>query len=335
MRPAHRPDLFGVVPGVGGRPSDDLSDLGLAVAIEHRDAELVGEPTGRQGRERRGDAPHVAQRRQIGDVRIVGEHHHGGRRQDGGANGEAADERGELRGAEAVHEHERSSGPQSEQDVVDAGVERQGHRYQVRRGRAGRIGRPAPQRTEDTVEQLQVPGVRLQDRLRPSRGSGRPGDEGRSRARSGWASTSARGALRRRRSRRRGRSMTETWSSSAWGCRGLAGTNTAPASQTPNMAKTNSGPFGSWTTTAWPGSTPADAAARAARAASARAVPAVTLRSTVLIRSSPSGKGCVGQQVRQAACGPVMTRPPRRRPPVTAAAIADPPAEPIRWSGSG
>ena len=141
--------------------------------------ELVGEPTGRERRERRGDAPHVAQRRQIGDVRIVGEHHHGCRRQDGGANGEAADERGEFRGTEAVHEHERRSGSQSEQDVVDAGVEGQGHRYEVRRWRSGRIGRPAPQRTEDTVEQLQVPGVRLENRLRPPGGSRRPGDEGR------------------------------------------------------------------------------------------------------------------------------------------------------------
>ena len=49
-----------------------------------------------------------------------------------------------------------------------------------------------------------------------------------------------------------------TWSSSACGCRAFAGTNTAPASQTPNMAKTNSGPLGSCTTTAWPGSTPAE-----------------------------------------------------------------------------
>ncbi len=48
------------------------------------------------------------------------EHRHRRRRQHGRADLEASDQFGEDLGLEAVHDHERSAGPEAEQDVVDA-----------------------------------------------------------------------------------------------------------------------------------------------------------------------------------------------------------------------
>ncbi len=68
MRTADRADLVGVLARVGRSPADDLADLRLPVAVQHDDAELVGEPPRLQGRQRRGDAADVTQRREVGDV---------------------------------------------------------------------------------------------------------------------------------------------------------------------------------------------------------------------------------------------------------------------------
>jgi hypothetical protein len=74
VRPPDRADLLGVGSGVGGGPPDDLADLRLAVAVEHHDAEPIGEAAGLVRRQRRGDAAHVPQRREVADGGVVGKH---------------------------------------------------------------------------------------------------------------------------------------------------------------------------------------------------------------------------------------------------------------------
>ena len=96
---AHRSEL-GVAERlrVGCGPSDDLAaELGLAVAVQHRDAEPITEPAGLQWRQRRADAAHVLQRCEVVDGHVIGEHRHRRRRQYGRPDAEPADGVGERR----------------------------------------------------------------------------------------------------------------------------------------------------------------------------------------------------------------------------------------------
>ena len=43
VRPPGRAELLGVLPGVGRGPTDDLTDLGLPVAVQHDGAEALHE----------------------------------------------------------------------------------------------------------------------------------------------------------------------------------------------------------------------------------------------------------------------------------------------------
>ena len=162
MRAADRAQLVGMLARVGGRPADDLTDLGLAVTVQHDDAELVGEAARLQRRERRGDAAHVAQRREVDDRR---------RRRTASPSPRAAapstgsrtgaTSSANTRGIEAVHHDDLGAGAQPEQHVVDAGVQRERHRHEVRRrARSGAAVAPAPvaprSGREHPVEQLEV-----------------------------------------------------------------------------------------------------------------------------------------------------------------------------------
>ena len=99
------------------------------------------------------------------------------RRQDRGADAEAAHDRHEPLRVEPAEDHHRRPGPQAEQHVVDAGVQRERDRHQVRRRRAGRLARRTAERSEHAVEQLEVLGVTVPDRLRRARGPRGPRDE--------------------------------------------------------------------------------------------------------------------------------------------------------------
>ncbi len=79
-----------------------------------------------------------------------------------------------------------------------------------------------------------------------------------------------------------------TWSISTCGRRGLTGTYTPPASQMAAIVHTRSGPFGSITATAWPGSIGSCGTSSATRA---RASPAVIDSSMVKRSPSSSAKG--------------------------------------------
>ena len=68
--PPRRAQLLRMLAGVGGRPPDDLTHLGLAVAVQHRHAEPVHEPAGGQRRQRRRDAADESQRREVGHRRV-------------------------------------------------------------------------------------------------------------------------------------------------------------------------------------------------------------------------------------------------------------------------
>src|SRR5215211_3768051 len=81
-------------------------------------------------------------------------------------------------------------------------------------------------------------------------------------------------------------------STSGSGARQLTGTNRAPASHTPNIVVTISGPFGNCTATGWPDSTPAPRSCSIEVAAARRASPAVTERSIVCSRAASSSNGC-------------------------------------------
>ena len=141
------------------------------------------------------------------------------------------------------------------------GVQRERDRDEVRASAGGRrrvaSGAPVPRSgAEHAVEQLEVVRVGVQDRLRACRSCPTSTSRTRHRRRTSAGSASGcepgageqRGRARRRRARAGAR---------APGDRGLTGTNTAPASHTPNIATIASGPLGSCTATAWPGSTPA------------------------------------------------------------------------------
>ncbi len=180
-------ELLGMRPRVGGRPADDLAHLGLAVAVQHRHAEPVHEPARGQRRQRRRDAADVAERRQVGHRRVVGQHHHGSGRQNRRTHLVAVDELGEVRRREAAHEDDGGSGAQAEAHVVDAGVERHRDRDQVRGRLAGGLGAAA------------VPAQGSQGRGRAARGS-RCGI-----AESPWAVPSSRTSRSRRQPRGHGR----------------------------------------------------------------------------------------------------------------------------------
>ena len=93
----------------------------------------------------------------------------------------------------------------------------------------------------------------MQDRLRSTGGAGGPDHEG-------HVVGVGAGLARRRRSMpasvtsSAGLVSARTWSISTCGRRGLTGTYTPPASQMAAIVHTSSGPFGSITATAWPGS---------------------------------------------------------------------------------
>ena len=178
MRPTHRADLVGMRTSVGRGPADHLADLRLPVTVQHTHAELVDETARRERRQRRGDAAHVTERCEIFDVVGVVEHRDRRGWQHRGADAEPLHELRERGGSEAVHDHDRRARPQPEQHVVDAGVQRQRHRDQVRCGRPGGVaGIAAPQRTEHAIEQFEVGGVRVQDRLRAAGRARRPEHE--------------------------------------------------------------------------------------------------------------------------------------------------------------
>ena len=256
MRAADRADLLRVLTRVGRGPADHLADLGLAVAVEHGDAELLGEALRLDRRQRGGDAAHEPERREVGDRGVV-EHRHRRRRQDGRPDLEPRHELGELLRLEPVHHDDRRAGPQPEQDVVDARVQRERHRDEVGRELLRRVARLGPQRTEHPVDELEVRRVRVQDRLRLAGRARGPHHE---RGVLGVAMPVVGhdlvdgvrlvdGEPRTRRVDRRGRPRPP-------GSRGLIGTKTPPASQIPNIVVISSGPSGSCTATAAPGGTP-------------------------------------------------------------------------------
>ena len=164
MRTPDRAQLVGMFARIRGGPPDDLADLGLAVAVQHDDTELVGKTARLERRERRGDAAHVSQRRKVDDGRIIGQHRHRRGRKHRRPDAEPGDQLGEHARIEPVHDDDLGSGPQPEEHVVDAGIERERNRDEIRCGTPCRRG--ATQRSENAVEQLQVVGVRVQDRLR-------------------------------------------------------------------------------------------------------------------------------------------------------------------------
>ena len=101
LRPSDDAELgLAVLPGVGGRPADDLAtDLGLAVAVEHDDAEAVAERARPDGRQRRGDAPHdFSGARFDRPTSVAQQHRHGRRREHRGADTDAADQARRTRG---------------------------------------------------------------------------------------------------------------------------------------------------------------------------------------------------------------------------------------------
>ncbi len=174
--------------------------------------------------------------------------------QHGRADLEAAHQRGERLGLEPVHDHQRGAGPQPEQRVVEPGVERHRHRDEVGRRRFVGSRAAAAERAEHAVEQLDVRGVGVVDRLRAGRWC--PTSTSRRPRRRRSARPPASGARRRPRStsaagRGRGQHVRRPRRS---GRRGLTGTYTPPASHTPTIVETSSGPFGSWTATARPSS---------------------------------------------------------------------------------
>ncbi len=106
-----------------------------------------------------------------------------------------------------------------------------------------------------------------------------------------WRIGSASVEMPRSSSSAAGRTVSSTWSTSAWGERSFTGTNTAPASQMPAIVVTRSGPLGRRTATPCPGSTPAARSFSAPARAAARASPALRTASMVHSRSRPSAKG--------------------------------------------
>ena len=177
MRASDGPQLLGVLAGVARGPPDHLADLGLPVAVQDDDAEAFPEAARLQRRQRRGDAADVPQRCEVGHVGLV-EHRHRGGRQHRRPDAVAGDRRREAGRVEAVQDHDRRTGAQPEQDVVDAGVERERHRDEVRGGGARTVGGPAaPQGREDAVEQLEVLLVSVPDRSGSSGRPRRPRDE--------------------------------------------------------------------------------------------------------------------------------------------------------------
>ena len=132
MRAPHGADLLGMLAGVGRGPPDDLADLRLPVAVQHHGTEPGREPAGLVRRQRRGDAAHVAQGREVVDCVVVGEHRDRGGRQHGRADPEPADELREGRGLETLHDHDRRACSQAEQHVVDPGVQGERDRDEVR-----------------------------------------------------------------------------------------------------------------------------------------------------------------------------------------------------------
>ena len=174
-----RPQLLGVLPGVGGGPADDLPHFGLPVAVQHRHAESIGETAGGERREGRSDAPDEPQRREVGHRRILGEHDHGGRRQHRRTHVVAVHQFREIPRRETRHQDHGRSGSQAEAHVVDAGIEGDRDGNQVRGGlaRAPVAGAVPPQRFENSVQELEVSAVRLQNRLGRTSGPRRPGDE--------------------------------------------------------------------------------------------------------------------------------------------------------------
>ena len=152
MRSSDGADLLGVLTGVGRGPADDLADLRLPVPVQHHHAEAVGEATRLDRRERRRDAADVAQRREIPDLLVVGEHRDRGGRQDGRADAEPAHELGEDAGLEPLHDHDGRAGPKAEQHVVDPGVQRERDRDQVRGRRPLAGSTRRSQLTEHPIE---------------------------------------------------------------------------------------------------------------------------------------------------------------------------------------
>ena len=89
---------------VSRTPPDDLAaDLGLAVAVQHRDAELITEAPGLERRQRRRDAAHVLE----GSSDVTRSSSHSIAIAAGGSTVERMPKRatsGELGGVEAVHD---------------------------------------------------------------------------------------------------------------------------------------------------------------------------------------------------------------------------------------
>ena len=108
VRAADRAELRGaeLLP-VGRAPAHRFAaELGLAVAVEDRDAEPFVERARVRGRQRRGDAADVAQRLERGDRVVVGEHHERGRREHRRPDAVLVHQPRELARFELRHEHD-------------------------------------------------------------------------------------------------------------------------------------------------------------------------------------------------------------------------------------
>ena len=178
MRSSDRPELLGMLPGIGRGPADDFADLRLAVPVQHPDLEPVGEAVRLDRRQRRRDAAHVAQRCKVLDFLVVGEHRDRGGRKHGRTDAEPPHELDERTGLEPLHDHDRRAGPEPEQHVVGPGVEREGDRDQVRGRRPLPAATRRSQLAEHPIEQLEVRGMGMEDGFRFAGRPRRPLHEG-------------------------------------------------------------------------------------------------------------------------------------------------------------